>query len=249
MPADLALALLINHTSAAYENNPPAYIVYRETTLVQAPSLGRSQEIDRQIIARNVDDAAVMTSIPGGDRSTGEAFPVIPYFDPFSQFTFSYFANLKRIDINLQRGDPMHFTIPPPNANVDVVVPYMTFWSVSYAPDSTPQHPHFLLGPTPRLGTGSQIYPTEVVEDPQTQLPSRIVLHDTASDMIIALDYSIVDGHWIITHGTFTATEHAVFLTFVVTANVTFDQFSFPTTPPPEAASLPPPTPSPTPSQ
>lgn len=243
LPPDLALALLINRTADAYGTNPPVYIVYRESTRVVAPTLGRTQEIDRRVIARNADDAAVMNDIPGGTRRIGQAFPIIPYFDPFSQFYFSYYANLKRVDITLQRGTPMQLSPPPPNPAVDVVFPYLSFWSVSYAPDSRPDRVHFSIVPTPRSGGG--MYPSDVVEDPQTHLPSHIVLRDSASDMTIAMDYSIVDGHWMITHGTFTATEHALFLTFVVTADVTYDAFSFPSSPPAEAAVLPPPTPSP----
>ncbi|MGH7737865.1 MAG: hypothetical protein ACREMP_08380 [Candidatus Tyrphobacter sp.] len=247
VPADVALALLINRTAAAYESDPPSYIVYRERTVVKAPSLGRSQEIDRSVAARNIDDLAVMRDLPGGGRRVGPAFPVIPYFDPFSQFTFSYFANLKRVDISLDRGAPIRFTLPPSNPNVDVVVPYMSFWDVSYAPGSRPSAPRFTIAITPRLGNAPQMYPSDVVEDPETHLPSRVVLRDTASDMVISLDYSVVDGHWTITHGTFTATEHALFLTFVVTADVTYDDISFPETAPPELAALPPPSPSPSP--
>jgi hypothetical protein len=230
---DLALALLVNRTAAAYNANPPAYIVYRETTLVRAPSLGRSQEIDRNVVVRNSDDVAVMHDIPDGTQRIGEAFPVIPYFDPFSQFTFSYFANLKRVDITLKRGAPMQFTIPE-NPNVEAVVPYMSFWNVTYAPDSRPDRLDFTIVPTSPSSSG--MYPSDVVEDPATQLPSHVVLKDTQSDMVISLDYSIVDGHWIATHGTFDATEHALFLTFEVQADVTFTDFSFPSSPPPEAA-------------
>lgn len=246
MGPDLALALLINRTAAAYDAHPPAYIVYRETTLVQAPSLGRSQHMDRFVVARNADDVAVMTDLPAGGRQIGQAFPIIPYFDPFSRFEFSYFANLKRVEITLQRADAFTIDVPAPDPNADVTVPYMSFWDVSYAPDSRPNRLHFLIGPTPRAGSG--LYPSEVVEDPQTQLPSRVVLRDTSSDMTIALDYSIVDGNWIITHGTFSATEHALFMSFLVTADVTYDELSFPSSPPPQAAALPPPSPSPTPS-
>lgn len=246
LPPDLALALLVNRTADAYASNPPAYIVYRETTRVVAPALGRSQEIDRRVVARNADDAAVMDDIPGGAQRVGQAFPIIPYFDPFSQFYFSYYANLKRIDITLQRGTPMRFSIPPPNPDADVVLPYMSSWSVSYATDSRPGRLHFTIAPTPRYGNG--IYPSDVVEDPQTHLPAHVVLRDPASDMTIAVDYGVLDGHWVITHGTFTATEHALFLTFVVTADVTYDEFSFPSSPPAQAAVLPPLTPSPLPS-
>ena len=38
MTADLALALLINRTSAFYDANPPVYMTYTEHTRVTAPT-------------------------------------------------------------------------------------------------------------------------------------------------------------------------------------------------------------------
>jgi hypothetical protein len=242
---DLALALLINRTTQEYGAHAPAYIAYRETTHVTAPSLGRSQEIDRGVVARNADGLAVMHDLPGGGQHIGPAFPIIPYFDPFSTYSFSYLANLKAIDITLRRGAPSTFPIPPPDTGGDVVVPYVSFWDVSYAPDSRADRLHLLIAPTPRCG--NCMYPSDVVEDPQTHLPAHIELRDDASDMVIDLDYQIVDGYWIITHGTFTATEHVLFTTFKVFAVINYDNFDFPTAPPPEAAALPPPSPPPTP--
>ena len=72
-------------------------------------------------------------------------------------------------------------------------------------------------------------YPSEVVEDAQTHLPSHIEIRVAGSDdESIALDYKVIDGHWVITHGTFSATEHAVFLTFKVVADMTFSDIAFP---------------------
>ncbi len=246
MTPDLAFALLVNRTAQAYDARTPTYIVYRETTHVSAPSMGRSQEIDRSVVARNVDDVAVMHDLPGGGQRIGQAFPIIPYFDPFSSYNFSYFANLKVIDITLQRGQPFTFPTPPPDPDADIVVPYISFWDVSYAPDSRPDRLHLLIAPTPRYG--NYMYPSDIVEDPQTHLPSHIELHDPASDMVISLDYQIVDGYWVITHGTFTQTEHVLFSTFKIFADITYSGFDFPAAPPPEAAALPPPSPSPSPS-
>lgn len=241
---DLALALLINRTTQAYATHAPSYIVYQEHTHVAA--LGRSREIDRAVAVRDVDNAAVMQDLPSGGTRTGEAFPINPYFDPFSSYSFGYYANLKTIDITLDRGEPWSLALPTANPGVDVVVQYFSTIDVAYASDSSPDRLHFLITPTPR--NGDHIYWSEVLEDPQSGLPSRIVLRDPASDMTIALDYNVVDGYWIITHGTFTQTQHALGMTFEISADVTFDDFSFPTSAPPELASLPPPSPSPTPS-
>ena len=83
-----------------------------------------------------------------------------------------------------------------------------------------------LIDPTPRV---KGFYPSEVVEDAQTHLPSHVEIRVAGSDdESIALDYKVIEGHWVITHGTFSATEHAVFLTFKVVADVTFSDIAFP---------------------
>lgn len=230
IPADLAFAILINRTSDYYRANPPQYMTYTERTHVTAPSLGRAQDINRSVAVRVADNFAVMRDLPDGGTRTGQAFPIIAYFDPLSAFQFSYFANLKRVDITLQRGQPLYLATPPPDPSVDIVVPYNSYWNARYAADSTQAAIHLLIDPTARV---KAFYPSEVVEDPQTHLPSHIEIRvNGGDDEIISLDYHVVDGHWVITHGTFTATEHAVFLTFKVVADVTFTDIAFPTQPP-----------------
>ncbi len=227
--ADLALALLVNRTTAAYNAHPPSYITYRERTSVTVPSLGRTQEIDRSVELRNADNYAVMHDLPHGATRTGEAFPIIPYFDPFSEFAFSYFANLKAISITLKRGAPMIFPIPTPDPNADVSVPYISFLAPSYAPDSTPTALHILIAPTPR-DTG--MYPSEVQVDPTTGLPAHIVISDSSSDMRIGLTYRSIDGYWVVVRGVFSATEHALGFSFNVRAVTRYDEFTFPSTAP-----------------
>lgn len=246
IPPDLALALLIDRTTQAYQTNAPAYIEYREMTHVSVPSFGRSQEVDRSVVARNSDGEAVMQDLPAGGQRVGPAFPIIPYFDPFSQFSFAWYApNPKSIFINLARGLPWTLATPPPSSAGDVVVPYFSIWSVRYAGDSDPSHVHFLIDPTARISGSKTLYPSEIVEDARTGLPSRIVLRSTATDEVYALDYGVIDGHWVITHGTFSGTEHALFLSFLIHVDVTYGDFSFPTSPPAQAALLPSPAPTP----
>lgn len=246
MTADLALALLINRTSEYYKANPPAYMTYLEHTRVTAPTVGRAQDIDRSVAVRVADNYAVMQDLPNGSQRTGQAFPITSYFDPFSNFSFGYFANLKRVDITLQRGAPYVFPIPEPDPSVNVVVPYNSFWAAAYAPDSTDAALHLTIAPTPRVKQG--LYPTDVVEDPATHLPSHIEMRAIEGDEAFALDYKVVEGHWVIVHGTFSATEHAAFLTFKVVADVTFSNIAFPVeAPDPRLAGTPMPAASPSP--
>ena len=65
-------------------------------------------------------------------------------------------------------------------------------------------------------------------------------------DEAISLDYAVIDGHWVIVHGTFSQTMHVAFLTFKVIADMTFSDIAFPTEPPdPRLAGTPTPTTSP----
>jgi hypothetical protein len=191
------------------------------------------------------DNHAVMKDLPNGGQRVGQAFPIIPFFDPFSNFKFSYFANLKRVDIMLDRGGPFFFPIPPPDPSVNVVVPYNSYWAARYATDSTDAAVHLLIEPTARVQQG--LYPAEVAEDASSRLPSHIKMQVAgASDEMISLDYSMLEGHWIITHGTFSQTMHVAFLTYKIIADVTYSQITFPTeAPDPRLAGTPAPTASP----
>jgi len=196
IPPDLAFAILINRTSDYYQAHPPTYMTYTEHTHVTAPSLGRAQDVNRSIAVRVADNFAVMQDLPNGGHRTGQAFPIVAYFDPLSAFQFSYFANLKRVDITLERGQPLVLATPEPDPSVNVVVPYNSFWNSRYAPDSSATALHLLIDPTPRV---KGFYPSEVVEDPQTHLPSHIEMRVTGgADESIALDYKVIDGHWVI---------------------------------------------------
>ncbi len=238
--ADLALAALINRAGTNYLSTAPAYITYREHTHVEGS--GRSEDLDRAVSVRVADDFAVMQDLPQGAVRTGAAFPVIPFFDPFSSFHFSYFANLKKIDITFDPGQPYYFKLPDPDAGVDVVVPYISEFAPRYAPDSTPDALHVLIDPTSR--TGNSFYPTEVREDPQTHLPSYVAMQVNGSDMTISLSYAMVDGHWVITRGTWSATQRVLVSSFKVTATTDFSDFTFPeTAPDPRLAGSPSPRP------
>ncbi|MGA8575742.1 MAG: hypothetical protein WB609_08710 [Candidatus Cybelea sp.] len=227
MTADLALAMLINRSSAFYNANPPVYMTYVEQTHVSAPTLGRAQDINRSIAVRVADNLAVMKDLPNGQQRVGQAFPIVAYFDPLSNFKFGYFANLKRVDITLDRGTPFYLAIPPPDPSVNVVVPYNSYWAARYAPDSTEAALHLLIDPTPRVAQG--LYPSDVVEDSATKLPSHIEMRTAgSSDEMFSLDYAVLDGHWVIVHGTFSQTMHVAFLTYKIVADVTFKDIAFP---------------------
>lgn len=230
MTADLALALLINRTTQYFQANAPIFMTYTEYTHVSAKGVNRTQDLNRSVSVRVADNFAVMKDLPNGQERTGQAFPIVAYFDPFSNFSFGYFANLKRVDITLDRGKPYRFPIPEPDPSVTVVVPYNSFWATSFAPDSADNALHLLIAPTPRITRG--LCPVEVVEDPASHLPSHIEMRAIEGDEDFALDYQIIEGHWVVVHGTFSATQHVAFMTFKVVADMRFENIVFSTEPP-----------------
>jgi hypothetical protein len=243
--ADLALVLLINHTSAFYLANAPVYMTYTEHTHVSAPSLGRSQDINRSVAVRVADNFAVMRDLPEGAVRTGQAFPVVAYFDPFSAFSYSYFAGLKRMDITVQQGRPFEFSTPAPDPSVNAVVPYNSFWAARFAPDSTDAALHIVIEPTPRVKHG--LYPSEVMEDPASQLPAHIEWRGLGGDdEVLTFDYQVMQGHWVLVHATFSATQHALGASFKAIADVRFTDITFPAeAPDPRLAGAPSPSPFP----
>ena len=246
IPPDLALVQLINRTATAYAAKAPQYITYREYTHVTA-SIGRSQDINRYVAVRQADNYAVMQDLPRGAQRIGQAFPIIPFFDPFAGFRYSWFANLKRVDITITRYGPTLWPMPDADPSVNVVVPYISFWAPAYASDSSDAHVHLQVSPTPSLPNGD-LYPADVVEDPRTHLPSHIELRFIGDPTTISLDYQTLDGYWVITHARYTAPQHFGPMNFTVTTDTTYKDITFPQTPPdPRLAGTPAPTPTPTP--
>lgn len=244
LPPDLALVQLINRTATAYVSNAPAYITYREFTHVTA-SIGRMKDVNRYVAVRQADDYAVMQDLPQGAQRIGQAFPIIPYFDPFAGFSYRWFANLKNVTIEITRYAPTLWQLPQPDPGVNAVVPYINFWAPSYASDSSDAHPHLQVAPTPSL-PNQDLYPADVVIDPQTQLPSHIDLHFVGDPTTITLDYQTIAGHWVITHARYTAPQRVGPLSFTVTSDTTYSDIAFPATPPdPRLAGTPGPTPTP----
>jgi hypothetical protein len=92
MTADLAFVLLVNRTSAFYEAKPPVYMTYVETAHISAPLLKRAQDVNRSVAVRIADNFAVMRDLPQGAERTGQAFPVVAYYNAFSDLSYHYYA-------------------------------------------------------------------------------------------------------------------------------------------------------------
>ena len=231
IPADMAFAQLVNTTAKAYVQNAPAYITYREHTHISGTgTIRQDRDINRFVAVRQSDNAAVMRDLPNGGESQGQAFPIIPYFNPFTAFSFSYFANLKQISISLTRAAPFIFSLPQPSHDVDATVFYIPFWRPSYAAGSTDAAPRFNVELTTHQTRAA--YLSDVVVDPQSHLPSHVVVKLEDDPTTISLDYAMLQGHWVITHGTMSTSQTVGVFSFHVVAETTYSDMTFPATSP-----------------
>jgi len=231
IPPDVALAQLVNTTARAFVQNAPAYITYREHTHITGTgTIRQERDINRFVQVRQSDNTAVMRDLPNGGESQGQAFPIIPYFNPFTAFSFSYFANLKQITITLTRAAPFTFALPQTSTDVDSTIFYIPFWKPSYAPGSTDAAPHFTIGLTTHQSRAA--YLSDVVVDPQSHLPSHVVVKLEDDPTTITLDYATLEGHWVVTHGSMSTSQTVGIFSFHVVADTTFSDMTFPTTSP-----------------
>lgn len=228
LPPDLAFAQYFNATTKAYVQNAPVYITYRERTHVDAsgPFVKTNRDVNRSVMLRQSDNFAIMKDLPNGGETQGQAFPIIPYFDPLSNFTFSYFVNLKAITITLDRQTPPLLALPQPDPNVDAVIYYLSFWHPAYLDGSTDAAPRFKIDPV--APQAHQPYPAEVSIDPSTGLPKHIDLKFVSDGLDVQLDYAVIAGHWIITHGRMSSQQGP----FHGVSDTVFDNFAFPQTAP-----------------
>ena len=242
LPPDVELIQLINRTGSAYVANAPAFITYREFTHAGAASLGRSQDINRSVAVRQADNFAVMQDLPQGLERTGQAFPIIPYFDPFPGFAYRWFANLKNVDISVTRYPPAAWPLPPADTGATMSLTYISFWEPQYANDSTEARVHLRVLPTPALQTG-QYYPYDIIEDPVSHLPSHLELRFVGDSTRLQMDYQILQGHWVMTHAVYTAPQHVGPLNFTIVTDTKYQDMAFPATAPdPRLAGTPAPT-------
>lgn len=228
LPPDLAFAQYFNATTKAYVQNAPAYITYRERTHVEAsgPLVRANRDINRSVMLRQRDNFAIMRDLPSGGETQGQAFPIIPYFDPLSNFTFSYFVNLKAITITIDRQQPPVLALPEPDPGVDAVFYYLSFWHPAYMEGSTENAPRFKVDPV--SPQAHQPYPAEVSIDSSTGLPKHIDLKFVNDGLDVQLDYAVIAGHWIVTHGRMSSQQGP----FHGVSDTVFEDFAFPQTAP-----------------
>ncbi|HTW83408.1 MAG TPA: hypothetical protein VMD91_04985 [Candidatus Sulfotelmatobacter sp.] len=244
IPADVAFRLACNAAAAAYAQAPP-YLAYRTTVTVDVPSLNRHESIARAVETRTADDFASLQDLPRGQHQYGHSFPMPPTFDALSYFNFVYSALHRNALAYVQQVEPITFKEP---AHADVIVTALRYYHADYAPDSNDKIAHIVMDPLPSLTTGnnSTFYLHDVYVDTATNLPTSVTYTGPTQQMTV--DYTTVDGHWLVRHAVYNATFYAVLHLGRISAHAeaTNEDFTFPTTPTdPKLAAPPQPTPTP----
>lgn len=243
LTADAEFRAAANAAFDAWQHQPP-YVAYRADVDVSA--LKAVRHVARAVEARTRDDLAVLQDLPRGQNQLGHAFPVPPTFDALSYFRLDFhLADPLRLHNPLTAvtmlppqpdlpPQPLHYGPPVPSRpEVAVVATTLRNYYAQYADDSNERIAHVVMLPLPALthGNDSSFYLHDVYIDTATDLPTRIVYSGPTSEF--ALDYTTVDGHWLIAHLTYrvalVAPLHIGQTT--VTIQARYDGFTFPEVP------------------
>jgi hypothetical protein len=230
--ADVQFRQAANAAAAAFAQSPP-YIAYKTDVVIDVPSMRKHQVVSRQVESRTRDDFAVLQDLPRGQRQYAHSFPLIPTFDAISYFRVTFNGNRRDMLSYVEPGPPITFTDPRATSQADVVVVMLKYYYASYAPDSTERIAHLLMDPLQTLtrGNNSDFYIHDVYVDTATNLPTRVVYSGPTT--VFTTDYSVIEGHWLVTHATYTHTFYGPLKLgrVTATADATNSNFSFPATP------------------
>jgi len=208
---------------------------------VSAPSLGKHRDVIRAVQVRTSDDTAIIQDLPRGENQVAHGFPVTPVFDALSNFTLSW-----KVGTHMEMSSYVHDIQPllytdAPNTGADVVVMRLRYYKADYADDSSTApngRTHITLEPFDFVRRqverpDSTFFLSDLYIDNATGLPSE-VRYAGGDDIVFIVDYGFVEGHYLITRGHYEETLHGPFHIgrLHVLADVTYDQFAFPTTPP-----------------
>ena len=231
--ADVAFRQTANAAAAQYER-APAYLTYRTDVVVDVPSLRQHKTISRAVETRTADDYAVLQDLPRGQRQYAHSFPLVPTFDALSYFHIYYNGSRRDALSYVQLEKVLTFSdAAPTGARSDVVVTYLRYYHASYAADTTDAVAHVTMDALSTLTTGnkSDFYIHDVYVDMATMLPTRVVY--AGPDTNFAVDYTMVQNHWLVRHMTYGRTMYGPLHMGRVTFNVdaTNGDFGFPATP------------------
>ncbi|MBV8581850.1 MAG: hypothetical protein JOZ86_14610 [Candidatus Eremiobacteraeota bacterium] len=230
--ADVQFRQAANAAAAAYAQKP-AYIAYKTDVVVDVPSLRRHQTISRAVESRVADDYAVLQDLPQGQRQYAHSFPLIPTFDALSYFRVTYNGSRRDALAYVEPGDPLTFKDPRETSHADVVVTMLRYYHAEYAADSNDRIAHIVMDPLQSLtnGNNSDFYIHDVYVDTASNLPTRVTY--LGATTTFTCDYQVVEGHWLVSHATYTHTFYGPLKIgrVTATAEATNHDFTFPATP------------------
>ncbi len=244
LTADAEFRTVANAAFDAWQQQPP-YIAYRVDVDVNVPAMKTSRHVSRAVEARTSDDLAVLQDLPQGQNQLGHAFPVPPTFDALSYFRLDFHLGdpvrlhnpLTAVTMLAPEPNvpprPLYYTDPAPSTPGAVVAITLRNYYAQYADDSNDRIAHIVMQALPGLpgGHDSSFYLHDLYVDTATNLPTRIVYSGPDTDF--ALDYTVVDGHWLIDHLTYRRSVVAPFhigsTTFTTEAR--YGGFTFPEVP------------------
>ncbi len=202
--ADVAFERAADAAATAFAAAPP-FISYRVD--VQADTATLRSDESKRIVVRTRDGNALVRDVHGGAARMGPALPLSPAVDALADWAFAFDVSEGHVRLDVVYEHPKLYSAPTPGPGITVVVPSVNGFAVRYAPDETN---HVQLEPsTPATrdfaAQRDHFVYRDVWFDPVTSLPTRVVL--AAVDEMLALDYTVVDGHWLLRDFTYHALE------------------------------------------
>jgi hypothetical protein len=238
LTADIAFQHCANAAAAAY-GQAPAYITYHVATHVTVPSLGRNRTIERQVMLRTSDDAAILQDLPKGQRQRARGFPVSPTFDALSYFTLQWSANARMaLTAYVKDVHPLTYANVSPTPQADVVVINLRYYHATYAADSSDapngrthisMYPYeFLMRKAPK----NALYFNDLYIDNTTGLPASVRFKGPTSTF--SVEYGRIENHWLVGKAHYEETLFGPLHigAMHIIADAIYDGFSFPSTPP-----------------
>jgi hypothetical protein len=229
--ADVQFRFAANAAADQYRR-PPAYMTYHTVAKIDIPALKRHQTIERAVETRTADDFAVLQDLPKGQRQYGQSFPLIPTFDALSYFRIDYNVGHRDVLAHVTTYAPITFAASHASMpGIAAVATTLRNYYAHYADDSSAVRAHLIMEPLVALthNNRSSFYIHDLYIDTATNLPLQVT-YTGPDELEFTVDYTTVETHWLVSHvhyaRTFFAPLH-IGKTHL-TADVSFDTFSFP---------------------
>jgi hypothetical protein len=202
--AATAYANAANAAAAAFAATP-AYVAYQVDLVTRSGS--QSVREQSAVVLRTRDgDASVRDASNALREGPPPALPAA--LDPLAEWAFYADFSRGHVVMHVAYEHPKEYAFPTPGASADVVAESIAGYDVRYAEGDSN---HLELTPANAATRAFAAQPDhfvyrDVFVDPQTSLPSRVVL--VAPDETLTLDYATVAEHWLLAHVAYDAVQH-----------------------------------------